>query len=235
MPGTTIVVEYDPASQWYAVATTIAAHYLHAGSRALYVAMARPRETIVKALTRLGIDVAANENSGLLRIDDWYSASLSPEQSADQAVSAVDDRYLRITTVKVADLSLHSSKELRGQSTLSKWGSEQIGALTVGESFSMLLRFNEEKTFLEWFESRDLPLQRKVGRISLMGFARGVHSDSFYGRIESATEGLIDVRVIEREDEAGSFLRVRNLKDQPHDARWHKIEIKPNGEALLVS
>ena len=31
------------------------------------------------------------------------------------------------------------------------------------------------------------------------------------------------------------LLRVTSLKGQPHDTRWHEIQIKPNGEAVLVT
>lgn len=99
----------------------------------------------------------------------------------------------------------------------------------------MLLRFNEEKHFLEWFENRDVPLQRKLKRISLFAFGRGLHSESFYRRLENIYDGVIDVRVMERDNEAKSHLRLQSLKGQPHDSRWHEIEIKGNGEAVLTN
>jgi len=66
-------------------------------------------------------------------------------------------------------------------------------------------------------------------------FVRDIHSESFYKRLESDGDGLIDLRVMERDEEAKNSLRVRSLKGQPHDARWRDIQIKRNGEATLVS
>ena len=38
--GKILVVEYDPESQWFAVATTTAARYVKGGSEVTYLAMA---------------------------------------------------------------------------------------------------------------------------------------------------------------------------------------------------
>jgi len=105
--------------------------------------------------------------------------------------------------------------------------------LAIVESFSVLLRFNEEKAFLEWFENRNM--QRKLKRINLHGFGRGLHSDQFYKRLENVLDGVVEVRVMEREDQVKNLVRVTSLKGQPHDTRWHEIQIKPNGEATLAT
>ncbi len=232
MPGTLLLVEYDTQSQWFAVASTLIAKWLAAGHRATYAAMMRPRELLVRSLEKLGIDTSRREHAGELRVDDWYSVAMKPETSSPQ-LAQVNGTYYRYGSVKVADLSLEMSRLLKGTYLLDKWSDDQTGVLAIAESFSMLLRFNEEKHFLEWFENRDVPLQRKLNRISLPAFGRGLHSDSFYRRLENICDGVIDVRLLERDDEAKSYLRVQSLKEQRHDSRWHEIEIKANGEAVL--
>jgi len=97
----------------------------------------------------------------------------------------------------------------------------------------MLLRVNEEKAFLEWLENRNIPLQRKLKSTNLCGFGRGLHSEQFYKRLENVADGVIEVRVVDRQDEVKNLVRVTSLKGQPHDTLWHEIEIKPNGEAVL--
>lgn len=126
----------------------------------------------------MGVDANAKEEAGTLRVDDWYSATLTPEHSTSED-EAIDDKYHKYSSVKIPDLSLGFSQSLKGRQLLSKWSSEQTGVLSIAESFSMLLRFNEEKTFLEWFENRNIPLQRKLNRINLWGFGRGLHSEQF--------------------------------------------------------
>ena len=88
--------------------------------------------------------------------------------------------------------------------------------------------------FLEWMETRDLQLNRNLGRILIIGMCRGVHSEYFYKSLEGMFDGLVEVRALERGDEIKNALRVRNLKGQPHDSRWHEISLDSNGEARLV-
>ena len=236
MPGVFLLVEYDTQSQWFAVASTMVARWSEAGHRAVCVAMARPRESLVKSLEKLGIDVPYKEQAGQLRVDDWYSVTLKPETSEPELALLSNGTHYRYTSVKVADLSVDFSKQLKGQhQVLSKWPDDQTGVLNVPESFSMFLRFNEEKPFLEWFEAREIPLQRRMNRISLIPFGRGLHSESLYRRLENICDGVIDVHVMEREDETKSYLRVQSLKGQPHDSHWREIKIQPNGEAVLTT
>jgi KaiC/GvpD/RAD55 family RecA-like ATPase len=69
----------------------------------------------------------------------------------------------------------------------------------------------------------------------LGGIATGIHSQPLYKRVENAVDGIIEVAVMERHGEVQDLLRVKSLKGQPRDSRWHRIDIKPNGEARLVS
>ena len=88
---------------------------------------------------------------------------------------------------------------------------------------------------LEWTISRVNPNERRAKRIFLSGVVRDVHTESFYKQLEMDYDGVIDLRVMERGEEVKNLLRVRSLKGQPHDTRWHEIQIKRNGEAALVT
>jgi KaiC/GvpD/RAD55 family RecA-like ATPase len=114
-------------------------------------------------------------------------------------------------------------------------GSDQAGVLAFTDSFSPLLRFNEEKVFLEWMETRDLQLNRNLGRIIITGMSRGIHSEPFYRSLEGMFDGVVEVRTLERDDEIKNMLRIRSLKGQPHDSRWHGISVDSKGEASLVT
>jgi KaiC/GvpD/RAD55 family RecA-like ATPase len=240
--GTMFSVEFDPDSQWFSVASTIAARFLEEKRHVAYLAMATPPDDVAYAISTLGIDVGAAENSGLLAIEDWYSASLAggrvePANPQGPMFERIDGR-MRVRSLKVADLSVEWLKTSKAGPThahdiVEFW---PAGSLAVSESCSVILRFNEEKAFVELFESRIRPEERKrKNLITLQGLMRGVHSDWLYKRMENASDGIIDLRVIEREDEVDNLLRVRNLRGQPHDSRWHKIEVMKNGEARLTT
>ena len=237
-PGTVFTVEFDPDSQWLAVATTIAAKYLQASGRVSCVSVTRSPENVRKHLAKLGVNVAEAIKEQRLTVDDWYSATLSggriPGDFEKATFAEPIEGGERVRSLKISELSvewLRLAKEgPRSYDIAESW---PPGALTIVDSHSPLLRFNDENAYLEFVTTRAYPNERRARRIRIGGIVRGVQSDSFYRRLEDASDGIIDLRVVERDDEAKNVLRLRSLKGQPHDARWHEIEIKPNGEANL--
>ena len=235
--GTMLLVEFDPETQWYSVSTTIVAHWLQNHLRSLYNASARPREDVLRALTKLGVDVRLAEESGLLRVDDMYSATLGLDKASSFA-EVIDDRYVKYGSLKIADMSLDNLQFLRdGRTRLGSagWQSDQSNVLAIWDSLSPMLRFNEERAVLEYIETRELPLDRKFGRIAIGGVLRRLHSESFCTRLENAFDGIIELKAIERDDEIKNLLRIKSLKGQPHDTRWHEVKIDSKGEASLVT
>ena len=237
-PETLFVVEFDPASQWLAVARTITAGYLRAGGHVSYTAMLGSPETVRERLLALGVDVSAAIREGRLSVDDFYSATLSGgrlDGGEPSIIERIEGGY-RIRSLKVADLSVEWLRDMRhGSESMADFENWPPGALTISESWSQMLRFNEEKPFLEWMISREHPTARRAKRVDFAGFVRGVHTESFYNQVETAYDGVIDLRVMERGEGWKNFLSIRSLKGQPHDARWHEIQVKRNGEAALVT
>jgi KaiC/GvpD/RAD55 family RecA-like ATPase len=236
-PGTIFTVEFDPDSQWFSIAVTMIAGFLQAKNHAVYVCQVRPTETAKESISALGIDVEESIRTDALDFDDFYTATLTGGRIEDASSGPErTEEGLRVRSLKVQDLSV----EFRKSTKLASEGSLVInpwppGSLIVDECLSSLARFNEEKSLVEWYESRVCPELRRIKRITFVGISRRIHSDWFYSRFEGFCDGIIDIQLREREGHIKSFLRIRNLKGQPHDSRWHEIEIKPNGEATLVS
>ena len=239
-PGAMLLVEFDPESQWFSIATTIAARLFQQGRYVCYLSMARSPEDVKNSLSELDVRMSSAEDYERLVVEDWYSATLTGGRlaTAPSQTSLFEPVLggLRVRSLKVADLSVEWLKT-------SKTGPNKPydlvdywppGSVVIVESFSSILRFNEEKAFVEWMESRVIPEERRGRRVTLQGFIRGIHSDWLYKRMEAASDGVIDIRLMEREEEAKNFLRVRSLKGQPHDSRWHEIKMKSNGEATLA-
>jgi KaiC/GvpD/RAD55 family RecA-like ATPase len=235
-PATIFGVEFDPESQWFAVATTIAAKTLLQNRYVSYLAMARPLDNVLQELSALGVNVAAAFKSALLEVIDWYSATLTGGRlgtgaGQEEVFEQIEEGVSRIRSLKVADLSLHWLKQMKSGPEI--YEKARTGEFGFVESCSSQLRFNEEKPYVEWMESRVNPEERRLKNITFQGFVRGVHSEWVYRRMEADWDGVIDVRVMDEGGEAKSFLRMRSLKGLPYDGRWHEIEIKPNGEAVL--
>ena len=55
--GTIFAVEFDPESNWFAVAITIATKYLKNRFQVGYDSQARPRKDIIRDFESLGLDV----------------------------------------------------------------------------------------------------------------------------------------------------------------------------------
>jgi len=237
-PGAVLAVEYDAESQWIAVITTIAAKLLKAQGRVAYMVFTRRPEDLKRDLEMLGVNLSLVFKEERLVLYDWYTATLTGGRIGSAGAQAsifeqIGDG-LRLRSIKAADLSVQWLKDTKygpqPEDLAETW---PPGALAVSEATSALLRFNEEKDLLEWIETRVIPIEQRAGRVALWGFVRGIHTESFYKRLESLCGGVIDLRVMERGEELKNLFRVRSLKGQPHDTRWHEIEIRFNGEAIM--
>ena len=83
-PETVLLVEFDPESQWLAVATTMTAGYLREGGRVSYLAQVRSPETVRENLLALGVDISAASKEGRFTVDDYYSATLTGVDSMEE-------------------------------------------------------------------------------------------------------------------------------------------------------
>ena len=104
-PGSNLLVEFDPSSQWYNAATTIAGGWLNSGGKLTYLLSSRPPENIRSQLTKLGVNVQDLEGGGKLRIWDAYSATLGLQSQ---------EKY-RLESLNVADLRIWAAKEFMHQ------------------------------------------------------------------------------------------------------------------------
>jgi len=236
-PGTIFTVEFDPDSQWLAVATTITAKLLLAGGHVSYSAFLRSPETVRESLLALGVEISKATSESRFVVDDFHTATLAGGRLEGGGASVIEriEGGTRYRSLKISDLSVELLKDMKqGPESGLLWENWPPGALSMLDSLSQMLRFNEEKPFLEWVISRNNPGMRRTKRVTFLGFVRGIHSESFYKRLESDVDGVIELRVTERDQEWKNLLCIRSLKGQRHDARWHEIEIKPNGEATLV-
>jgi hypothetical protein len=209
------------------------------GGYVLYSTLARPVDDIVRDLSSLGVSVSGSHSDGHLRIDDFYTPTLTGGRLLSGAPFELYEFGIRHSS-SVADFSVVQTK---GHKELSegrlgpmdtKEFTVRSGWLMLADSFSVFLRFNEERPFLEWLETREHRAARRDKRVNFEGFIRGLHSESFYKRVEASCDGIVDVRVLEQDQGLKNVLRLRSLKGQPHDNRWHEIEIKPNGEAVIA-
>ena len=169
-PGSNILVEFDPASQWYNASFTIAAGWIRSGGVASYNAQAQPPENARLQLKRLGLDTETLEKEEKLRILDWYTTQLGQKPK---------EKYAN-TSLKVADLSLLWSKEVM-RNTGSPYSIPSVyhrgpHVLIIADDELVLLRFNDEKSFIQYWCTRVIPSAPARQSTQIVGAVKGVYS-----------------------------------------------------------
>lgn len=214
--GSSLLVEYDPASQWYNASLTIAAGWVRSGGTVWYTGLAQPPENIRSQFKRLGLDVGAFEKEDKLLVRDGYAATLGQKSKEKYAYDSL----------KVSDLSIHVA-------TIYMRGPLCSDHLAIADDVSCLARFNEEKSWVEFMLTRVFPADRMRNLTSIYGVMRGVQSQNAYNRLEGAASGVIDFKVEESGDEVRNSMRIRLMGNVGFDSRWHQLKIGDNFEVTM--
>ncbi len=217
------MVEYTGASRWYDACLTMAAGWLKTGGRVSYSAYVRPPEFVRSKLERLGLNPRELEQDDRLRIWDFYTATLGRKSK----------ERLSIDSLKVADLSILFAKQvMAGHPAL---GLRPYGPdwLRIADNGSTLARFNDDKTWVEFRLSRDIPSAAETRSIVIVGFIKGLHSDWVYEQLEAAVDGVIDFKLEEKEEQSMDLMRVRTMRDLAFDNKWHKLKVNDSSEVTI--
>jgi len=216
-PGTNILVEFDPDSQWYNASVTIAAGWMKTGGGVSYNVFAQPPDSIRAQFKRLGLNSEELEKTEQLRIFDWYTASLGQKSK---------ERFAN-DSLKVADLSIEFSKGVLA-------GPPITGRLRISDNVSVLARFNDEKTWIEFGLTRGFPAARVRKSTAITGMMAGTHSEWAYKQNESAVDGIVDFKLEDASNgETIDVIRIRNMRNTNFTKGWHRLKIGENFEVTL--
>lgn len=215
-PGTNILVEFDPASQWYNASLTIAAGWLRSGGSVSYIAQSQPPSDVRSQLQRLSIATEELERNDRLWITDFYAASIGQKSKEKFAVESL----------KVADLSIWIAREAMVESAAPEF-------LVISDNGSVLDRFNDERNWVELYLTRPIPMAKPRQITQLIGFMGGIHSNWAYKQLEAAVDGIVDFKVDEVGDEARDLMRIRTMRKGAFDRRWHELKVSENSEVVL--
>ncbi len=214
--GSNILVVFDPASQWYNAAVSIAAGWLRTGGAVVYYDSSKPPEDIRSQLKRLEVDVAELERNDKLRIWDTYSVATG--QKSKEAYS--------YDSLKVTDLSIRWAKQLKD-------ASERPDLLRMGVNTSELSRFNDERSWVDLSLTRVFVRSRLMKSTHIAGLIRGYHSDWAHKTLESAVDGVVDFKLDESMDPPRNLIRIRNMRNVGFDGRWQRLKVSENFAVTL--
>ncbi len=220
--GNHLLVEFDPDSLWYETSLTVAAQAVKAGIRTDYHTLQHPPDDIGKAFGRFGLDVKKLENEDMLWIQDSYTVQTGLNAPQDQS------DYTQVS-LKLSDWSIGLAKDI-------KLGMPEVWKrrLHIDDNSTVLLQYNEEKAFIDFWRTRFIPHSRTRECVVLQSFVKGVASTQFYKQFESLCDGIIDFKVEEGEKEVQHYVRVRSLRGRGCDSRWRQLRLSDNGEVTLV-
>lgn len=214
--GFSLLVEFDPDSQWFSASITIAAGWLKTGGEVSYSAFAQPPDRIRSQLNGLGLNCEELERQEKLSFLDWYTMTLG-EKSKEKFAPP---------SLKVADLSIWMSREVMRQPP-------SPDTLRIVDDTLALVRFNDEKAVVEFVLTRYIPSAARRNVTTITGVIRGVHSDAVYKQLEAANDGIIDFKLEEEGGKTRDLMRIRNMRNVHFDREWHELKLEQNFEVTL--
>ncbi len=217
-PGSNFLVEYDPSSQWYNASVTMGAGWIKTGGKLGYGAYAQSPSNVRTQLDRVGLNTKDLEENDKLRIFDYYTLTLG--LASKERIAA--------NSLKVSELSINISKGMKEDRL---WQDAYV--LRIPDSFSVLARFNDEKSWVEYLLTRFLASSAMWKCTTIVGVMRGVHSEWAYKQLEGAVEGVIDFKLEETGEGRRDVMAIRTARNVGFDRRWHQLKIGENFEVTL--
>ena len=148
--ATEYIVEFEPHSLWYEASLTIAAQVAKQGILTDYHTFQHVPGEVRASLTKLGLDVPNLEKSGVFRVMDSYNVTTGFAASENPELYPSRSLNLR-------DWEAGIMAEMKG-------GEEGIGRrrFHVDDNASILLQYNDEKTFIDHWRTKAIPESRTL-------------------------------------------------------------------------
>ena len=173
--GINLLVEFDPKSIWYEISLTIAAHALRYGIRTDYHTFQHNPTEVLEYLAKLGLNVESLQEDDSFSIIDSYTTQMGlgkPKIPTSRV-------HYQTQSVRLSDWSIAMSQEMKtGHSESEK------GRLHIDDNTSVLLQYNEEKLFTDFWRTHAVPVARGRQLAFLHSLATGVYSDALYRQFE---------------------------------------------------
>lgn len=215
-----ILIEFDPDSSWFLTAVSMVAQMLKSGRSATFHSFSNPPDKVRGRLRRQGLDIERMETDGRFAIIDWYSASVGAQSNEKNAISSLQVSQMAIELVGIR-------QEVRKSPGFLK-------DIHLDDNWSVVFEQNDEKSVVQFLTTRVLVNLSFAKTVHVCGITRGLHSDYVYKTLENAAYGIVDVRAQELGGQVESLIRVRLMKEQNFDSRWHKLRVNENFEVSLA-
>jgi KaiC/GvpD/RAD55 family RecA-like ATPase len=140
------------------------------------------------------------------------------------------------TSLKVADLSILYSRALiptTGSPFPGTGYTLEPDVVRVTDDELVLLGFNDEKSFIDFWRTRILPSSASRKSTNIEEAVKGVYSEQIYKTLEASVDGIIDIKLEEDGKETRDMIRIKSMRNVGFDREWHELKIGDNFEVTL--
>jgi class 3 adenylate cyclase/tetratricopeptide (TPR) repeat protein len=226
--GANYLVEFDAPSLWYETSLTIAADSLKNGIRTDYHTFTHSPADVRSALMRLGLDLDVLESDDTFRM--WDSYTQQTRMGEPEKVGKATPRDPK--DIHTLDLKRWTEEDVvEPQRGIHEVDSRR---LHIDDDTSILLHFNDEKTFINHFRMHALPFAR-IHQLALVhSVVKSVFSETFYKQFESFCDGVLDFRTEEKGASVEHSMRVRLMRGKQHYSAWQRLRLLNDGKVAMV-
>jgi len=215
MPRQKILVGlYEPASNWLSLILTMASGLLRNGHVVNIAATATPPSQIRAELGKTVPNLSELESGNKFFLSDWYT----------WVTGKKSEERISLDSLSIAKMSMDQSRFVKEFSPTYDFA--------VADNISAFLKYNDERTFMQWFD-RLIASLRQLKGVRLYGFVKRFHSEALYANVEALADGVIELDYRERDGKLENLARVKILKGMPHPTEWRSLRVARDGTMEL--
>lgn len=201
--GTSFVVLFDADSQWPTLAAAWIASLAEGRPETMLISTSRPLSRVRGEMRTMGAPIEEWEAKERLVLSDGFTHKTGQRSTERVHFASFDPGDVSIAAEEAA----------------SAWSA---GLAYIFENMSDVVAATDERTFLKFYQRWTSRLVA-LGRVTIEGFVRGVHSESFVNSVVAGAHSVVELRVEEIDGELKDVLRVRTFRGRRVDTRRHLV------------
>ncbi len=218
--GRAYLVEFEPQSLWYDTSLTICAQALKQGKKSIYHTLMHLPTDIRRRIRDQGVDLERAQDAGLFRLTDAYTPTTGLDLPDET-------RRLRLGSLDISKWNMTEKQQIENPPE------EEKGWVHIDDDLSIMLQYNDENEFYKSWRNNNIPWARALDLVVFQPIPTGVHSESFYRRMESLCDGILEFRTRDETGRVENFARARMMRGKAIDSTWKLVGIHDNGEVRV--
>ena len=93
------------------------------------------------------------------------------------------------------------------------------------DNHSIMARFNDEKSWVEYALTRALPSATQLQSTQIIAIISSLRGAWVYKNLEAAVDGVVDFKLEEEGEETRNLIRIRSMHNVDFDSKWHPLKV----------